>query len=338
MRRVRSCWSTRDPAAARRGGSRARGSPRNVVQSDLGGGRRARSLVVLAVPVDGDGRTLRPRGLVAHLRSDDVLVTDVGSASSGPLVASSCRDDHRCPSASWAGTRWPARSAQRHRVRRPATLFQGATWLLTPGPATAPTRSTRPLHAAAAFERLAAHLRAIGARVLAVSPGRARRPRRDGLAPAAGAGERADGHGRRRRAARQRPGTQMAGHRRRLPRRHAGGGLGPGPVGGDPAASNREAFLRCGRRVPGSPGSVACATPSPTATWRRGPPTSSTLARSARRCPAAASEVGDVLVDLVVPIPDRPGALAEVTTALGTAGSTSRTSRCATAAAATAAP
>lgn len=117
-------------------------------------------LVLLAVPpeVVGDVAAEAARWL-----GGEAVLTDVGSLKSRLVgeverrVASASGPE---PATRYVGGHPMAGSEDSGVEASDATLFQGATWVLTP------TTTTD----TAAFDRLARHLRSIGARVLAVDP------------------------------------------------------------------------------------------------------------------------------------------------------------------------
>jgi len=111
-------------------------------------------LVLLAVPVPVLAEVAGQ--LAGHL-SPTAIVTDVGSVKSRSVV----EVEHRLgPDVRFIGGH-PMAGSEHSGIRAAdATLFQGATWLLTPTVATHPTT----------FAQLAAHITALGARVLAVAP------------------------------------------------------------------------------------------------------------------------------------------------------------------------
>lgn len=114
-------------------------------------------VVLLGVPVPRIAEAAA--GVVDHLDPAAVL-TDVGSVKAGPV-----REVERLLAAAPSGVAFVGGHPMAGREHpgvdaADATLFQGAPWVLTP---TATSDLT-------AFDRLGAHLRAIGARVLAVDP------------------------------------------------------------------------------------------------------------------------------------------------------------------------
>ena len=140
--------------------------------------------------------------------------------------------------------------------------------------------------------------------------------------PPAGRVDRADGAGRDGGGRRAR---HPAAGRRRLPRPHAAGVVEPGALEPDPALEPR-GDRRGDRSVLGAPGRSA-------SDGRGGPRRAtssgrSTAAKQARLRLAAKPQVRAGVAVLQVQVPDRPGALAELTSVLAEhAASTSRTSR-----------
>lgn len=166
----------RDPDTRRLAAARGIGGPERATLSDAVDGA---DLVLVAVPVPSISQVVRE---VAHALSGAAIVTDVGSVKAEPVAEVEAvlggpsitgarpqvRDDgvdggSRVPEASlvrFVGGHPMAGSERSGVEAADATLFQGATWVLTPTAAS----DTR------AFEQLSAHLRALGARVLAVDP------------------------------------------------------------------------------------------------------------------------------------------------------------------------
>lgn len=254
-------------------------------------------LVLLAVPVEHLVEVARA---IAPSLSRTAIVTDVGSVKAGVV-----RDLHveAGLDGRYIGGHPMAGSERSGVDATDPTLFQAATWLLTP---TAGTDED-------GFNRLAGHLRRLGARVLAVPP-----DLHDEL-------------------------VAIASH---LPQALAsvlmavaadaaestGAGLLAVAAGGfrdvtrvaasDPdlwvgiLRQNRPAFLRALDHF--TEGLADLRDRVDDEDWDAVRDRLA-VARSARRT-LPRKAVAGVLIDLVVPIPDRPGALAEVTTALGTGG------------------
>lgn len=128
-------------------------------------------LILIAVPVPSISQTVRE---VSEIATAGAIVTDVGSVKAQPVReveqilagdVSQMGGTGEAGGADAAAVRFvgghPMAGSERSGVdAADATLFQGATWILTP----TETSDT------VAFDRLGAHLRAIGARVLAVAP------------------------------------------------------------------------------------------------------------------------------------------------------------------------
>ncbi len=254
-------------------------------------------LVLLAVPVTA--LVLTAAAIRPHLGAATV-VTDVGSVK-GRLVEEV--HDVAGLDGRYIGGHPMAGSERSGVTAAQGQLFQGATWLLTPITASHD----------AGFDRLAAHLRHIGARVLAVPP-----ELHDELVALASHLPQAL--------------ASVLMHTAADAAERTGQGLMAVAAGGfrdvtrvaasDPdlwvgiLRENRRAFLRALDHF--TDGLAALRSEIETEDWD-GVHARLTTARAARRS-LPRKEVPGLLVDLIVPIPDHPGALAEVTTALGTAG------------------
>lgn len=128
---------------------------------------RGADLVLVAVPVASISQVVSE---VLAAAPAAAVVTDTGSVKAQPVreveALLRSRDSQLGGDGSPAGAvrfvgGHPMAGSERSGVdAADATLFQGATWVLTP------TEGSDPV----AFDRLGAHLRAIGARVLAVAP------------------------------------------------------------------------------------------------------------------------------------------------------------------------
>ncbi len=257
-------------------------------------------LILLAVPV---GVTGDVAARVVAAADGDAVLTDVGSVKVGPVEAVEsvlAERDHRIR---FLGGHPMAGSEQAGVAAADASLFQGATWLLTPTGTSDPE----------VFNVLSAHLRSLDARVLAVSPADHDRivatashlPQvvASALADEADAAARSSGDG---------VLAVAAGGFRDVTR----------IASSDPQlwtgilAQNREAVLAAlesfGDRLAGFREAVA-AGDWDTVRERL------EQGRAARGRLPTKRRAGE-LVELVVPIPDRPGMLAEVTTALGAGG------------------
>jgi prephenate dehydrogenase len=155
----------RDPATRRRAAEQGVGGPE---QPDLATALQGADLVLVAVPVPSISQVVAEVG--EHVRGGAV-VTDVGSVKAQPVleVERLLERDPRPVGDVETGDRpirfvggHPMAGSERSGIEAAdGSLFQGATWVLTP------TESSDGV----AFEQLSAHLRAIGARVLAVEPG-----------------------------------------------------------------------------------------------------------------------------------------------------------------------
>lgn len=150
-----SLWD-RDPATRRR----ARGlGVGDAVPDDLGEAVAGADLVVLAVPVSAIAAVAGE--VVAHVDGELPVLTDVGSVKARPVrEVEALLGGHTGGEVPFVGGHPMAGSERSGIEAADGTLFQGATWLLTP------TDRSRP----DAFDRLGVHLRAIGARVLAIEP------------------------------------------------------------------------------------------------------------------------------------------------------------------------
>lgn len=267
-------------------------------------------LVLVAVPVDAIAGVVRAVLRAAPVRA---VVTDVGSVKSDPVREVQGRLRGRAPEEAggaepegdprFLGGHPMAGSEQSGLDGADAALFVGATWVLTP------TADSEP----AVFNRLARHLRALGARVLAVDPETHDRivatashlPQvvASTLADEAEAAARATGDG---------VLSVAAGGFRDVTRiAESDPDLWTGIL-----AQNRDAVLGAlrsfGARLEGIVAAVE------DGDWeevrdrlQRG--------RAARQRLPVKDRAAEPL-ELVVPIPDRPGMLAAVTTALGAAG------------------
>ena len=295
--RTVTLWD-RDPETRRR--ARALGVGDHVPE-DIGEAVADADLVVLAVPVPAIVGAARD--VVAH-REDLPVLTDVGSVKARPVrEVESLLGADRGGDVPFVGGHPMAGSEQQGIGAADGTLFQGATWLLTP------TDRSRP----DAFDRLGVHLRAIGARVLAVEPALHDRlvavashlPQALAsslMAQAAGVA----------RTSGQAVLSVAAGGFRDVTRIAAS----------DPdlwvgiLSENRDAVLAAldgfGERL----AELRSALEQRDDARLR---TVLASAQSARLALPGKETVGD-LVDLVVPVDDRPGILAGVTTALGEAG------------------
>ena len=294
--RTVALWD-RDPETRRR--ARALGVGDHVPE-DIGEAVADADLVVLAVPVPAIVGAARD--VVAH-RDELPVLTDVGSVKARPVREVEALLGADGGDVPFVGGHPMAGSEQQGIGAADGTLFQGATWLLTP------TDRSRP----DAFDRLGVHLRAIGARVLAVEPALHDRlvavashlPQALAsslMAQAAGVA----------RTSGQAVLSVAAGGFRDVTRIAAS----------DPdlwvgiLSENRDAVLAAldgfGERL----AELRSALEQRDDARLR---TVLASAQSARLALPGKETVGD-LVDLVVPVDDRPGILAGVTTALGEAG------------------
>lgn len=253
-------------------------------------------LVVLAVPVEDISSVARD---IAEYLEAGAVLTDVGSVKAKAVA----EIESFLPfSASFIGGHPMAGSEESGLEAADSRLFQGVTYLLTP------TEGARP----EAFDRLAGLLRSLGARVLAIDPevhdrvvavvshlpqvlasvlmvqaGREAESRAGVLAVAAGG---------------FRDVTRVAS---------SDPGLWLGIL-----RENRRAVLAALERFTELVGEFGQAMRG--GEWGRVHELL-TVARQGRA--ALPGKPGEgLLVDVVVPVPDRPGALAQVTTALGEAG------------------
>lgn len=124
------------------------------VANDIGDAVAGADLIVLGVPATVLAEVAAQ--VAPHL-SETALVTDVASVKTGAVAAI---EQQLAGRGSYIGGHPMAGSENSGIAASDATLFQGATWLLTP---TARTED-------ASFARLAGHVVELGARVLAVSP------------------------------------------------------------------------------------------------------------------------------------------------------------------------
>jgi prephenate dehydrogenase len=120
---------------------------------DLGEALRDADLVVLAVPVRGITALLPEVGRQA---SGDCLVTDVGSVK-GPILAAG---DAAFPDGRFVAGHPIAGREKSGPAAARADLFEGANWILTPGPRTRPE----------AAARVAALARGVGATIMTMEP------------------------------------------------------------------------------------------------------------------------------------------------------------------------
>lgn len=267
------------------------------VHDDLAAAVAGADLVVLAVPVPVVGPVA---AALASLTGAGAIVTDTGSVK-GERV----REVESTLGNNWKfiGGHPMAGSERSGFSAADPTLFQGATWLLTP------TESADP----AAFDRLSRLLGTVGARVLAVDPAVHDRlvavashlPQLLASTLMAHAAAQA-----------QREGDGVL--------RVAGGGFRDVTrvAASDPdlwigiLSENREAVLTALSGFRDRLGELEDAVR--TGDW---PGVRGVLATAREaRLALPRKERAGVLIDLVVPVPDQPGALAAVTTALGEAG------------------
>lgn len=255
------------------------------VGTDLADAVRDAELVLLGVP---PGDLAEVAGKIGPQLADGAIVTDVASVKAGAVAAVERALGERV---SYIGGHPMAGSENSGVLASDPTLFQGATWLLTP------TERTEDQ----AFARLAAHVVDLGARVLAVSP---------------------DEHDRLVAVASHLPQVlasvlmDYAAALEGAPLRVAAGGFRDVTrvAASDPElwveilTDNREAVLDALDGFTDRLGGLRAAVDA--ADWEgvRGLFTS---ARTARRA-LPSRGLHAALVDLVVPIPDRPGALAAV--------------------------
>ena len=297
--RSRRAASTSSGSTATSRGSRARSSsarsprsPRSLDDAVVGA-----DLVVVAVPVGAIAGAV-----VAALDAGAAVVTDVGSVKA-PVVAEveAARPD---ASARFVGGHPMAGSEQEGVDGADATLFVGSTWALTP---TANTDER-------AYTLVLRVIRELGAEVVtrhARAPRRARRAREP---RAAARGLDADG---RRDRQRRRPPHDAAARGGRLPRHDAHRGRASRDLARHPRDEPRRRARRRSTRT-----SPRCCAPARSS--RRALATScsrcwSGRASARRNLPVGASMATD-LVELRVPVPDRPGVIAEVTTLAGRLG------------------
>lgn len=126
-------------------------------EPDLASAVAGAQLVVLATPVTV---TVRVHASLQGLLAPDTVVTDVSSTKARVLEEIEVGDATDPQGPHFIGGHPMAGSERSGVAAADATLFQGATWVLTPT-----ARSE-----ASAFEALSSFLRALGARVLAVDP------------------------------------------------------------------------------------------------------------------------------------------------------------------------
>lgn len=149
-----SLWD-RDPDTRRR--ARAAGVG-DAVPDRLEDALDGADLVVLAVPV---GATADAARAVLEATQNDPVLTDVGSVKARPVrEVEAVLGEHGRSGVRFVGGHPMAGSERSGIAAADGTIFQGATWLLTPTDRSDPD----------AFNALGTHLRAIGARVLAVDP------------------------------------------------------------------------------------------------------------------------------------------------------------------------
>ena len=255
-------------------------------------------LVVVAVPVGAIAAVV-----IAALDAGAAVVTDVGSVKA-PVVAEveRARPD---ASARFVGGHPMAGSEQDGVDGADATLFVGSTWVLTP---TANTDERAYTLGAAASSAISAPTSST------VTPAH-----HDELValvshvPAA-RGLHADG---RRERERGRPADDAAARGRRVPRHDAHRGRAPGHLARHP---DRRTATRCSSRS--TPTSRRCCAPgrSSRPVHREDLLALLERARAARRNLPVGVAMATKLVELRVPVPDRPGVLAEVTTLAGRLG------------------
>lgn len=284
----------RDPEVRRRAvalglADRAVASPAEAIEGV--------ELVLLAIPVPSMPDVVSELG---DRMPNDAVLTDVGSVKSrlSPKIRELLGEKAPC----YIGGHPMAGSEDSGIDAADGQLFQGATWLLTP------TGDVEP----DAFERLSGHLHAIGARVLAVDP-----ERHDRLVAAAS-------------HLPQVLASALMAHASR--RAEEEGALLAVAAGGfrdvtrvaasDPElwrsilAENRVAVLA---EIDGYLEQLASVRDALEAEDWGTVTAFLRAARDARRA-LPLKQIADTLHDLVIPLPDTPGALAAVTTALGGTG------------------
>lgn len=258
-------------------------------------------LVVVAVPVDSIAEVVAAAAV--HVQRGAIL-TDVGSVKSDVVAeVEAFLAEAELPETQFLGGHPMAGSERRGFEEADPDLFRGATWLLTP------TRTSAP----EAFNAVAAHLRAVGAHVLAVDPATHDRivavtshlPQVVASTLAAVAEEAAETSG-------EGVLSTAAGGFRDVTR----------VAGSDPdlwtaiLAHNRRAV---GEALAAFRSGLVAFEDAIERGDRREVHRRLQEGRAARqRLPVQRRE--DRLVDVVVPLPNRPGMLAEVTTTLGAAG------------------
>lgn len=264
---------------------------------------RDADLVLLAVPVAAIPEVAR--SVIESVRQD-VVITDVGSVKNQAVrEIESFLGEHgkSGPSIHFLGGHPMCGSEEAGLAGADPALFQGATWVLTPTPTSD----------AEVFNALAAHIRALGARVLAIDPATHDRivavashlPQilASTLADEAGSAARASGDG---------VLAVTAGGFRDLTRIAASDpDLWAGILAHNRAAV-AEALESFRHRLADFHRAVR------EGDWSTVRHRLAEGRAARRRLPTG--ERATELVDVVVPIPDRPGMLAEVTTVLGTAG------------------
>lgn len=267
---------------------------------------RDADLVLLAVPVAAIPEVARS---VIGSVPQDVVVTDVGSVKSQVVrEIEDYLDEYgksrgSGPAVHFLGGHPMCGSEEAGLAGADPALFQGATWVLTPTPTSD----------AEVFNALAAHIRALGARVLAIDPATHDRivavashlPQilASTLADEAGSAARASGDG---------VLAVTAGGFRDLTRIAASDpDLWAGILAHNRAAVS-DALESFRHRLADFHRAVR------EGDWSTVRHRLAEGRAARRRLPTG--ERATELVDVVVPIPDRPGMLAEVTTVLGTAG------------------
>ena len=254
-------------------------------------------LVIVAVPVGAIAATV-----VEALDAGAAVVTDVGSVKA-PVVAEVERERPEA-SARFVGGHPMAGSEQEGVDGADATLFVGSTWVLTPTSNTDERAYTHVLRV----------IRDLGADVVDGHAAASRRVRRAGESCSAARGVHADG-----RRIRERTGSadDAAARGRRLSRHDADCRRAPGHLarhpGDEPRRGARRArFLR--RRVDAGPRDrrVGLARRPAVAARARRAPRAATFRSVCQRPPTWPSSA--------IPVPDRPGVIAEVTTLAGRLG------------------
>lgn len=265
---------------------------------------RDADLVLLAVPVEAIPEVAR--AVIGSVRQD-VVITDVGSVKTQVVQEiESFLDEYgnfRGSSIHFLGGHPMCGSEEAGLAGADPALFRGATWVLTPTPTSD----------AEVFNALAAHIRALGARVLAIDPATHDRivavashlPQilASTLADEAGSAARSSGDG---------VLAVTAGGFRDLTRIAASDpDLWAGILAHNRAAVT-DALESFQHRLADFHRAVR------EGDWSTVRHRLAEGRAARRRLPTG--ERATELVDVVVPIPDRPGMLAEVTTVLGTAG------------------